>query len=88
MPPSKPQAAQPAAPAVLASLEVDLHPSGVKYLFTTPRGEAEVTAQAVSDSLVGRTARLIGLAAVLLIMWLLVAAARRWRSVHPIRSPN
>jgi len=71
--------AKPAAPTVLASLDVDLHPRGVKYLFTTPRGEAEVTAQAVSDSLVGRLVRLGGLAVALLV---LAAAARRWRSAR------
>jgi hypothetical protein len=72
------------APAVLASLEVDLHPRGVKYLFTTPRGEAEITAQAVSSSLVGRLVRLAGLAVTLLVVLVLVAAARRRRAVRQL----
>ncbi len=63
--------------AALASLEVDLHPRGVKYLFTTPRGEAEVTAQAVSDSLVGRLVRLAGLLALVAVLWALIATVRR-----------
>ena len=69
-------------PAVLASLEVDLHPRGVKYLFTTPRGEAEITAQAVSSSLVGRLSRLAGLAVALLIVSVLIAAARCLCAAH------
>ena len=51
----------PPAPTVLVSLDLELHPSGVKYLFTTPRGEAAITARALSDSLAGRLVRLAGL---------------------------
>jgi hypothetical protein len=69
------QGGQPQPPIVLASLDVELHPHGAKYLFTTPRGDAEVTARAVSGSLVGRLVRLAGLAVGLLA---LVAAMRRW----------
>jgi hypothetical protein len=82
--PGMPQAVKPAAPTALVSLDLELHPRGVKYLFITPRGEAEVTARAVSDSLVGRLARLVGLAAALLMLWVLVAAVRRWSAARSI----
>jgi hypothetical protein len=48
----------------LASLNVDLQPRGIKYLLTTPRGDVQVTAQAVSSSLLGRIVRLLAIAVV------------------------
>ena len=62
---------------MLASLDVDLRPRGVRYLFTTPRGDTEITARAVSDSLEGRIARLAGLAVAVAVVLLLSAAIRR-----------
>jgi hypothetical protein len=49
-------------PAVLASLDVELHARGVKYAFTTPRGDVEISARAVSRPLLGRATRLALLA--------------------------
>lgn len=48
--------------AALASLDVELHPRGVKYAFTTPRGDVEISARAVSRPLLGRATRLALLA--------------------------
>ncbi len=65
------------ARTALASLDVELHPRGLKYLFTTPRGDAAITAQAVSDSLEGRLFRLAALAGVVFVLLVLVAGVRR-----------
>ncbi len=70
-------------PAVLASLDVELHPRGTQYLFTTPRGDVVITARAVSASLVGRAIRLFVLA---IGLALIVAAGRLWRTVGSSRS--
>jgi hypothetical protein len=78
-----PAAATPPAPTVLVSLDLELHPSGVEYLFTTPRGEAAITARALSDSLAGRLVRLAGLTVALLVLWILFATMRRWRAPRP-----
>ena len=53
----------PAVETHLASLDVDLPLRGREYLFTTPRGEVEITARAVSEPLLGRLARLAAVAA-------------------------
>jgi len=69
------QVAQPAAPAVethLASLDVALALRGREYLFTTPRGEIEITARAVSEPLLGRLARLAAIAAGLAVLLVLL----------------
>ena len=58
-----PQTAMPAVETHLASLDVDLPLRGREYLFTTPRGEVEITARAVSEPLLGRLARLAAVAA-------------------------
>jgi cytochrome P450 len=42
----------------LASLDVELQPQGARYLFTTPRSNMKVTAQAVARSLETRVVRL------------------------------
>ena len=49
----------------MASLTVDLPGRGTEYLFTTPRGELEITAYAVETDLVGRLTRIGIVAAVL-----------------------
>jgi hypothetical protein len=77
-----------AAPTALASLDVELHPRGVKYLFTTPRGDAAITAQAVSDSLEGRLFRLAALAVVVVVLLVLGAAVRRRRVARPAYAPK
>jgi len=59
-----------------ASLDVELPQRGREYLFTTPRGDIEITARAVSEPLVGRLIRLLALAvaSVVLIVLLRVLA--------------
>ena len=44
-------------PGSLASLDVELPQRGVEYLFTTPRGEVEITAQAIAHPLLERLTR-------------------------------
>jgi hypothetical protein len=61
-------------PAALASLDVELHLRGVKYAFTTPRGDVEISARAVSRPLLGRAIRLALLA---LGVLLIVGVSRR-----------
>ncbi|MCU0982765.1 MAG: hypothetical protein MUF25_26690, partial [Pirellulaceae bacterium] len=46
----------------LASLDVDLPLRGREYLFTTPRGDIDITARAVSEPLLGRLYRLLVIA--------------------------
>ena len=72
-PPAAPAAAAPSPPPPvtgLASLDVDLPQSGQVYRFTTPRGEVEITAWAVSKRV---TRRLLDLLPALLTLALLVA---------------
>jgi hypothetical protein len=69
-------ASQSVPPAALASLDVDFQPRGVRYLFTTPRGDVEVAARAVSGTLVGRLVWLSVLAIIGVVL-LLVARRRR-----------
>lgn len=52
-----------AAETHLASLDVDLPLRGREYLFTTTRGDIDITARAVSEPLLGRLARLLAVAA-------------------------
>jgi hypothetical protein len=56
--------------AGLASLDVDIPQRGSTFSFTTPRGQIEVTARPVAQSLVARMFSLTGLAAVVLVVWL------------------
>ncbi len=79
------QAAQSLTPTALASLDVDLHPQGKKYLFTTPRGDVEVTARAMSDALLGRLIRVAGLVVVLLV--LMAVTRRLWSNRLAIDKP-
>jgi hypothetical protein len=82
-----PAAVPPAAPATsvpagLASLEVTLpEPDAAyydTYLFTTPRGEVEITARAASSELLSRLAYL---AVIVLVVILAVALLRERKSV-------
>ena len=62
----------PRAPAGLASLDFELPTDKTRYKlfrFTTPRGEAELTARSVSNSLLGRLELLIGLVVASLLVW-------------------
>ena len=65
-------AAVPTAPAGLASLDFEL-PTDKNlyelYRFTTPRGEAELTARTVSNSTLSRLELLLGFAAAGLLVW-------------------
>ncbi len=62
----------PTAPAGLASLDFEL-PTDKNlyevYRFTTPRGDAELTARTVSNSALGRLELLTGIAAASLLIW-------------------
>jgi hypothetical protein len=51
-----------AAETHLASLDVDLPLRGREYLFTTTRGDIDITARAVSEPLLGRLTRLLAVA--------------------------
>ncbi len=62
------------APAALASLDVQLQPRGIKYLLTTPRGDVQVTVQAVSRSFAGRVLRLL---LILFVATIVLALANR-----------
>ncbi len=61
-------------PVYLASLDMEIPRRGTVYLFKTPRGEVEITAQAIDNALVGRLWRLALTAAV--VAGLLIAT--RW----------
>jgi hypothetical protein len=64
----------------LASLDVDLPLRGREYLFTTPRGDIDITARAVSEPLLGRLYRLlviaIGFVVLLVLLRVLPRVAR------------
>jgi hypothetical protein len=66
--------------AVLASLDVDLPQRGVEFLFTTPRGEIEITARAVSGSAVDRLQHLLAILATAVALY---AAYRVLRRIGP-----
>jgi autotransporter-associated beta strand protein len=62
----------PTAPAGLASLDFELPTDENLYelfRFTTPRGEAELTARSVSQSLLGKLKMLLGIVAASLVAW-------------------
>lgn len=63
-------------PAGLASLIVELPGRGDEYLFTTPRGELEITVYAVDSELLGRVIRLAAVAVVLLVVGLIAKIVR------------
>jgi hypothetical protein len=66
-------------PGGLASLDVAIPRRGTPYFFSTPRGDAEITAQAVSGRLVGGLVQAVAIALAALAVWYLFAAARRGR---------
>jgi autotransporter-associated beta strand protein len=72
--------ALPAAPAGLASLDFEL-PTDPKlyevYRFTTPRGEAELTARNISARDVSRLSSLAGIAVACLLLWVTFVLIRR-----------
>jgi hypothetical protein len=61
-------------PTNLASLDVELPVRGVEYQFSTPRGEVEITARAVSNDLLARLWRLAAVLGGIAV----VALAARW----------
>ena len=64
-------------PAGLASLDVELPMRGVVYRFTTPGGDAEITARALPRKLVDNATRAAGIVAAILVALALVRVARR-----------
>lgn len=56
----------------LASLDVDLPLRGREYLFTTPRGDIDITARAVSEPLLGRLVRLLVIAVGFVVLLVLL----------------
>jgi len=76
--PSQPPAPKQQAPVTgLASLDFELPQQGVVYRFTTPRGEVEMSAWAVSDTLLARLGRLVPVLVLLVAAWLVLKALRR-----------
>ena len=69
-----------AAPTGLVSLDVELPLRGVRYRFTTPRGEVEVRAAAVSLALIEGLER-VGGVALFAVLVLVVRRALRGRSI-------
>ncbi len=66
-----------AQPSGLASLDVEFPERGVEYMFTTPRGEVEITARAVTTPLVDRLTRLVWVLAAVAVLLFLFQLARR-----------
>ncbi|MEX2174690.1 MAG: hypothetical protein WD872_10035 [Pirellulaceae bacterium] len=67
--------------AGLASLDFELPQRGQVYSFTTPRGEIEITARPLAQTLVGRLAGLGGVAIAIFLLWLVARPGPRkvWR---------
>lgn len=61
----------PAVPSHLTSLDVELPNRGIEFLFTTPRGEIEITARPVATSLLERAQRFGTIALAVFGGWLL-----------------
>jgi hypothetical protein len=66
-------------PAGLASLDVELPRRGVVYRFTTPKGDVEITARAVSRELTERTGQAVLAAVIFLVILWFVWLVRRGR---------
>lgn len=66
-----------AAETHLASLDVELPLRGREYLFTTPRGDIEITARAVSEPLLGRLIRLLLIGAGFIVLLVLLRVLPR-----------
>ena len=82
--------AAPAAPAGLASLDFELPVDRELYdvyRFTTPGGEAELTARTIDNSTLARLLMFAGIVAVGLLVWfaswLIRRGALRW-FLHPV----
>ena len=73
------EAQAPAAAAVtgLASLDFELPKQGRVYRFSTPRGEVELTARAVSNELLAKLGTLAMLIAGVLVAWYVVRVVER-----------
>jgi hypothetical protein len=67
----------PAAPAGLASLDFELPERGRLYRFMTPRGEAELAAQAVSTAWLARLGSLSAIGVLVLVVYGFARVARR-----------
>lgn len=67
--------------AGLASLDFTLPERGKVYHFTTPRGQLEITARPVAETLVARLMGLVGMSFAVLMVWALVRQPARafWR---------
>ena len=74
-----PHSASLPAATGLASLDVDLPMRGAVYHFTTPQGDIEITARAVSRTLVQRLGWATVVVMVVLLVIAVAAAARRGR---------
>ncbi len=61
----------------LASLDVDLPERGVEFMFTTARGEIEITARAISSPLAERVVWLLWIAAGVIVLAIVYWLARR-----------
>jgi hypothetical protein len=72
-----------AVAAGLASLDFTLPERGKVYHFTTPRGQLEITARPIDESLVSRLMGLVGLAVAILVVWALFRQPARafWRQL-------
>jgi hypothetical protein len=70
----------PAAPSGLASLDFEL-PTDANlyqlYRFSTPRGEAELTARTISASAVARLSSVAAIVVALIVLWLAIVLVRR-----------
>jgi len=72
--------AGPTAPAGLASLDFELPTDKNLYelhRFTTPRGEAELTARTISNNMLAKLGLLAGIAAACLLIWAAFWLVRR-----------
>lgn len=75
----------PPAPGYLASLDVELPVRGVEYLFTTPRGETEITAQSISEETLSRWSMIAIIIVAALVIALLARIAAHARSNRALR---
>ncbi len=74
----------PQAGLVLASLDVSIPTRGREYLFTTPRGDLVITAEAVDERVVDRGTRLGLVLAGLLVVWLIAKIGHAlWSRLGP-----
>lgn len=84
--PSRGNQAAAAAPAgYLTSLDVELPARGHEYLFTTPRGETEITAQSISQESLSRLSVIGIIVAAALVVWLLARLYIRTRHYRIVR---